>query len=468
MPAAPWHGPRHTHAKTDTTEAMTPHPTDPASPPLPPLLSGHKGYVLVVLFLVYALNYVDRQILVILGQPIKLEFGLKDWQLGFLTGTAFALFYATLGLPIARIADRANRVSIIAAALAIWSGMTSLCAATASFAQLAAARVGVGVGEAGGGPPSVSLIASYFDRRQRSTAMGIYSLGPTVGILIGFVVGGWVSQRYGWRAAMLVAGLPGLALAVLVKLTVREPRVEPGAPEPVVEVLPPFGETVRTLFGTRAYTMVIIATVGAGITVYGFMVWVPAYLIREYGLSTREVGTTVGLCAGIAGSFGVFAGGWLADLLGRRNHRWYLYIPALTTIVFYPLILGVLHAGSAKLAFIFLVPAYMVALAYTGPSWAVVQTIAPPQLRAMAAAILLFLVNLIGLGIGPQVVGLLSDVFQPDRGTAGGLSLAIAIVTSVAFPASIFFYLGARALPAEAYGQARPDRVHIATPLHRS
>lgn len=431
---------------------MTTHHSsnDGSAAPANALLSGRKGYVLFILFLVYTFNYVDRQVLVILAQPIKLEFGLKDWQIGFLTGTAFALFYATLGMPIARLADRSHRVNIIAISLTLWSAMTAVCAATTSFVQLAFARVGVGIGEAGGSPPALSLISSYFDRGQRATAMGVYSLGPTVGILLGFVVGGWVNARYGWRAAMLAAGLPGLLLAALVKLTIPEPRSAPGGGgEQLTEAQPPFWSTVRTLFAVPCFTLLNVATVAAGISLFGFMVWVPVFLIREFSLSTREVGTVVGLCAGLAGSIGVFGGGWLSDRLSKRDHRWQLRVPGLTTLAFWPLVLLVINAGSKQTAFMLLVPTYMFALAYTGPSWAVLQSIVPANMRAMAAAILLFLVNLVGLALGPQLVGLMSDVFQGHAEGVGGLRLAISIVSVGSLIATVLFFLGSKALKAE-------------------
>jgi MFS family permease len=406
---------------------------------------GHKTYVLFLLFLVYTFNYVDRQVLIILAEPIKREFGLKDWQLGFLTGTAFALFYATLGIPIARVADRLNRVSIIALALSVWSGMTALCAVTSNFAQLALARVGVGVGEAGGSPPAVSLLSTYFNRGQRSTAMGIYSLGATVGILFGFVVGGLINVHYGWRAAFLAAGAPGIALAALLKWTVREPRSELlgklGSPRSAES----FGQTFRVLFSIRSYLLLNIATVAAGITVYGFMVWTPVLLIRRFALSTGEVGTAIGLIAGIAGSAGVFFGGLSADYLAKADQRRQLWAPAVTSLLFWPLIMLAVNAPTAKSAFVVLVPAYAVALAYTGPAWAVLQSVTPPHMRAMAAAVLLFLVNLIGLGMGPQLIGILSDLLRSEPAYAG-LQRAIVIVCSVSLLASVFFYLTSKSL----------------------
>lgn len=414
-------------------------------PSTSPLFEGHKARVLLLLSLVYTFNYVDRQILIILAEPIKAEFGLKDWQLGFLTGTAFALFYATLGIPIARLADRWHRVNIVAISLAVWSTMTALCALTMNFVQLAAARIGVGVGEAGGTPPAVSVLSDYFNERQRATAMGIYQLGSTVGILIGFVAGGWVNQLYGWRVAMLVVGLPGILLALAVKLMVREPTrtVAAGA-----DAILPFGPTIRTLVAIRTFRWVNLAAVAAGFTVYGVMVWTPVYFIREFGLTTGEVGTAIGLIAGIAGSAGVFLGGYLADAFAKVDRRWLARLPALTTLLFVPCVLLVVNAASAKAALILMVPTYILALAYTGPTWAVLQTVSPPQMRAIAAAILLLLVNLIGLGLGPQAIGILSDVMNGGTGT-GGLRWGIGLAASVSVLASVFFLLASRSLQAE-------------------
>ena len=406
---------------------------------------GRKRYVLGLLFLVYTFNYVDRQILVILAEPIKHEFDLKDWQLGFLTGPSFALFYATMGIPIARLADRWNRVYIIASALAAWSAMTAVCAAAGSFVQLAAARVGVGIGEGGGGPPAISLLASYFKPLERATAMGVYSLGATVGTLIGFVIGGWVDAAYGWRAAILAVSLPGLGLAALIRFTVPETRV--WAADVALTNVPdaPMLATFRELLHIRTYRLLVFAAVAAGIAVYAFMVWVPVYLIRRFGLSTREIGTAFGLIAGTAGSLGVFLGGYLPDRLSRGDRRWQMRLPAMTTALFVPMTWLALHAPTKGWAFAMVVPAYALALAYTGPTWAVLQTVTPAHRRAMAAALAFLLVNLIGLGLGPQLVGILSDVLPTGPG-ARSLGDGISIVVLASFGASACFALGARSL----------------------
>jgi len=379
--------------------------------------SFRRNRVLLLLTAVYLLNYLDRQVLVILAEPIKREFALQDWQIGFLAGPAFALFYATLGIPVARMADRANRVDIIAVSLATWSAMTMLCASATSFVQLALARTGVGIGEAGGSPPAVSLLASYFPPARLSTAMSVYSSGATLGILAGFVIAGWVNAEHGWRVAMIVAGAPGIALAILVKLAVKDPRVPRELPADT-DSSRSVAASFRTLMASSRCRWINAAAVWAAVAVYGFMGWMPAYLMRSFDVSTREVGTALGLIAGIAGSAGVFAGGWFADRAAASSARRQFLVPAVTTAMFPVVAILALQARDWTTALVWLAPAYALCLAYTGPTWAALQTAVPQHMRAMAAALLLFLVNLVGLGLGPQLVGVASDLFA-DAGVDG-------------------------------------------------
>lgn len=422
---------------------------DPAAARGEPGSGSSATLALWLMFAAYTFNYVDRQILIILGEPIRSEFGLNDKQLGFLTGTAFALFYATLGVPIARVADRWNRVNILAGALALWSAMTALCAAAGSFAQLALARVGVGVGEAGGTPPAVSLLSDYFDERRRGTAMAIYQMGSTVGILIGFVVGGWVNQIWGWRVAMLSVGLPGILLAIAIKLAVREPLRTASRSN---DTAPAFGAALRVLRGIRTLRWTNFAATCNGIAVYGVMGWVPIYLIREYGMTTGQVGTYIGLIAGFVGSIGVFLGGWLSDFASRRDPRWRARIPAISSAVFVPLVLLVVTAPSATATIALLVPAYLAALAYTGPVWAILQSVSPPALRATSASILLLLVNLIGLALGPQLIGFISDAMQ-GAGDNTGLRVGICVSASFGLLGGAGLWMASNSLEADARAQ---------------
>ena len=290
-----------------------------------------RNYALGVLVVVYTFNFIDRQILSILLEPIKLELGLSDTALGLLTGFAFALFYATLGIPIARYADKNNRRNLIALALAIWSGMTALSGLAQNFWQLLAARIGVGVGEAGCSPPAHSMIADYFPAENRATALGIYSLGIPVGILFGFLAGGWLNEFFGWRVAFFVVGIPGLILAVLVRFTLAEPtrgmaegRIDSGEQPGVME-------TFRFMWRKKSFRHLAFGGALTAFVGYGLVTWVPSFLVRSHGMETGEIGTWLGLILGIPGGIGIAAGGWMADKLGSRDTRWYLWVVSVAT-----------------------------------------------------------------------------------------------------------------------------------------
>lgn len=403
--------------------------------------SAYSSYVLGVFTLVYCFNYLDRQILAILAEPIKRDLGLQDWQLGFLTGTSFALFYATMGLPIARLADRYNRVNILSIALVVWSSMTALCGVAGNFVQLAAARIMVGVGEAGGSPPAVSILSDYYPEERRATALGIYNLGVPLGTLLGFVVGGWVNELYGWRIAFLTVGIPGILLAIVVKLTIREPeRVArtDAAPKHVS-----LWSAIKVLYANDLYRTTIIATMLYAITVNVFFLWTPANMIRLFGLGTGQVGTIVGIMAGLGGVIGSLGGGYLADRLSKRNRRWLLWIPALSMLAFFPLVtLGVLMADWRAYSLL-LAPAFILAIAVNASVWTVTQNAVSPEMRATSAAFMLFAVNLIGLGLGPQLAGLVSDLVQPSFGNRS-LQVAIPLVTSFAWIAAYYYFKAAK------------------------
>ena len=278
-----------------------------------------RNYALGVLVVVYTFNFIDRQILSILLEPIKQDLGLSDSALGMLTGFAFALFYATLGIPIARFADRSNRRNLIAWALAIWSAMTAVSGLAQNFWHLLLARIGVGVGEAGCSPPAHSMLADYFPTENRATALGIYSLGIPFGILFGFIAGGWLNEFFGWRVAFFIVGVPGLLLAILVRFTLREPPRGMAEGRVADEEQPTIMETFRFLWSKRAFRHM---AVGGGLTAfvgYGVITWVPSFLIRSYGMSTGDVGTYLGLILGIPGGIGIALGGYLADRYGARD-----------------------------------------------------------------------------------------------------------------------------------------------------
>ncbi len=393
----------------------------------------YRTYLLVVLTIVYTFNFIDRQILSILAEPIKAELGLRDWHLGFLTGPAFALFYATLGIPVARLADRWHRVNVLSISLVIWSGLTAACGLATNFLQLALARVGVGVGEAGGSPPSISLISSYVPPRRRATAMAIYGLGVPIGTMFGFLIGGWVNEVLGWRWAFAIVGIPGVLLALVVKMTLREPAKEAIPTDDMVE--DSTWRTFKRLWKIPVYRLTVLGVSIGQLTIYGFMIWVPVHLIRTFDVGTGEAGTIVGLTVGLAGGLGTGFGGWIADRLSQRNPRWLSLYPAVTQALFLVFMFLTLFTNNKTTFIVLLVPTYMLITSKAGAVWSVLQTAAPKEDRAMSAAIMLFLNSILGLGLGPLLVGVLSDIFQPLAGSDsvryGLMTLSVFTITSV-------------------------------------
>jgi MFS family permease len=413
----------------------------------PPLASARtRAYVLTMLVIVYVFNFLDRQIVTILAEPIKVDLGLNDTQIGLMTGLAFAIFYTVLGIPIARLADRANRVSIISVALVIWSGMTALCGAAQNFVQMLVARIGVGVGEAGCSPPAHSLIADYYPPEKRASALSIYALGIPIGSILGLLAGGWIAEFYGWRMAFFIVGVPGIALALLVKLTVPEPirGMSDGAAAGSGESLS-LGETLRALAKNR--TMVHIAMGGAltSFVGYGLGQWLPAFFIRIHGLGIAETATYFGLALGVASAIGTFLGGTLADRLGRRDRRMYAWLPAGGVLLAFPFYVAALISGNPYLAIAILVAPSLLNSLWLGPAFGTIQNLAPMRMRALASAILLFILNIIGLGFGPFLVGVLSDLLSGRFGH-DSLRYAILIATGAYFWAGAHFLLAARTI----------------------
>jgi predicted MFS family arabinose efflux permease len=387
------------------------------SNPSPASLSTREaGISLAILSVVYAVNMLDRQILSMLLVPIQQDLGVSDTALGFLTGTSFALFYATAGIPIARLADRAVRIHIIAWGLMLWSAATAACGLARSFAHLALARILVGVGEAAGSPPAHSLISDYFPPAQRARSIAIYTMGASVGIGLGYALGGWLGDAIGWRMTFVVVGLPGLVLALVVRFGMREPPR--GAIEGRVQVgeQPALGETLRRLWRIRSYRHVLIATSLFNLAAYGTNMWVPTYLVRVHDLNRSESGVWLGLIAGGCGLAGAFTGGWLADLAARRDRRWFLWLPALAGIVTTPFLFAFLLVDSGHAALLCYVPLSFLSSSWNPPIYAAVQGLVSLRTRALASAVVLFALNLIGLGLGPQLVGVLNDLLDPRFG----------------------------------------------------
>ena len=404
-----------------------------------------RNYALGVLVVVYTFNFIDRQILSILLEPIKQDLGLSDSALGMLTGFAFALFYATLGIPIARFADRSNRRNLIAWALAIWSAMTAVSGLAQNFWHLLLARIGVGVGEAGCSPPAHSMLADYFPTENRATALGIYSLGIPFGILFGFIAGGWLNEFFGWRVAFFIVGVPGLLLAILVRFTLREPPRGMAEGRVADEEQPTIMETFRFLWSKRSFRHM---AVGGGLTAfvgYGVITWVPSFLIRSYGMSTGDVGTYLGLILGIPGGIGIALGGYLADRYGARDTRWYLWIVSVALIASTPLFFGVYLSNTAFASLMFLILPILLGNFYQATTFSQTQGLVSLRMRSVAAAVLLFILNMIGLGAGPQAVGILSDILQPSYGDES-LRYALLTLSTVHIWAAYHYYQAGKSL----------------------
>jgi MFS family permease len=377
---------------------------------------------LLILLGVFSINFMDRQILAILAEAIKQELSLSDTQIGLLYGFAFAALYATAGIPIARYADRANRASIINWSLVAFSVMSAACGLAVSYWELIGARIGVAVGESGTNPPSHSIIADLFPVNRRSTAMAVFSLGPHLGLLLGFVVGGWVGQFWGWRVAFLVAGLSGLVFVVPSVMFLRNPGGNRSTPR-----LPQFRAAVSALFVRRSARHLFAGATIFTAVAYSVVGWLPSMLMRS-GFSIGVTGSILALLLGLAGAAGTLLGGMLADRLGRPDPAWRLRVVALVLLLMAPAWAAAFLVGGAIATLGLLVlPAGLLGF-YLGPTFAMVQSLAPPETRATAAAALLFLGNTVGLGLGPVAIGALSDALLP---IAGQDSLRLALLTIV-------------------------------------
>lgn len=385
-------------------------------------VAANARTMLWVLLIVYIFNFLDRQIVNILAEPIKRDLGLSDTQLGLLAGPAFAVFYALLGIPIARYADRdgTNRVRLIALALAIWSVMTAVCGLAQNFVQLLFARIGVGVGEAGCTPAAHSLITDSVKPEKRSSAIAFYGLGVPVGSLLGLVIGGIVNDLYGWRIALMLVGLPGLLLALVILFVLREPRYLKPA-EAAATTAPPAaplstGEAMREIFSSRAFVYILIAASVTAFLGYGKALWTISFFIRSHGLSTTQAGIGMAVVLGLAAAVGTWLGGKIADRFGARNKKHILTFPAYGMAIVAPVLFLGYYMESWWIAMALLVIPSVVNNAYYGPAYGSVQGLVRPQARAVAASIMLFGQNLIGLGFGPFLFGVLSDMLAPAYG----------------------------------------------------
>jgi MFS transporter, Spinster family, sphingosine-1-phosphate transporter len=379
---------------------------------------GPLRLTLRVLLVVYIFNFLDRQIVNILAEPISKDLGLSDTQIGLMTGIAFAAFYTFLGIPIARHSDNpsTNRVRLISISLVVWSAMTALCGMAQNFLQLLLARIGVGVGEAGCTPAAHSLIADLAPPEKRASAISFYSLGIPIGSLLGMVIGGLVADAYGWRAAFLVAGLPGIALAVLVLLLLRDPRISAQINSATAKPAISTAEAFQEIISSRAFIYLAIGGAAAAFLSYGKATWTTIFFQRTHQLSPGEVGFWFGIGGGVAGIIGTFAGGWIADRFGKENRRHVLTAPAIGMVLAIPIAICAYWAQDWHFALLLIMLPTLFNALYVGPAYSCAQGLVPLRARAMASAVLLFAQNLIGLGLGPLFFGMLSDGIKPTAG----------------------------------------------------
>ena len=375
-----------------------------------------RAYVLFILVVVYAFNFIDRQIVGILAVPIKADLGLTDSQLGLMGGLAFALFYTGLGIPVAMLADRFSRTWIMTAALAIWSVMTAVSGLATNFWQLFAARLGVGVGEAGGVAPAYSLISDYFPANQRARAIGIYSFGIPIGSAIGIVFGGIIASLIDWRYAFFIVGLAGIVLAPIFRMTLREPERGRYDHKRDATKPPDLKLILRTLAGKPSFWLLALGASFSSMIGYGIFFWLPSFFVRSYGLTLLDASLFYGAILLLGGVVGIWAGGWLGDRFGQDKRAQYARIPAIAFVCSVPFyVLAILSPTLTVSFFAFLVPTAL-GLAWLGPVISAIQHLVRPAMRATASAIFLFIINLVGIGLGTYAIGAISDALATQFG----------------------------------------------------
>lgn len=427
--------------------------TDAAAVSNPAENRKYRYLVLFLLFLVYAFNFLDRQIISILAIPIREELGLNDRQLGLLGGLAFAFLYSTLGVPIAWLADRANRTWIITGALTLWSGFTVMCGFAGNFWQLFGARVGVGVGEAGGVAPSYSLIADYFPPKSRARALAVYSLGIPIGSAFGVIAGsqiagGAISEALDWRAAFIIVGVAGIIIAPLFKLVVREPvrgGLDTVKPDPAAKK-PSFGQVLGVLSKKPSFWLLTFGAACSSMMGYGVFFWLPSFFARSFDLGIIDTGWLFGTVLFIGGTAGIVLGGVLSDWLGSRSVSAYARVPGIAFLLTTPLyIAGVLAPTPILSLILFLIPTAL-GLAWLGPALSAFQHLVPPSMRTTASAIFLLVNNLIGIAGGIYVLGEFSTLLTPSFGD-DALRYSIILGSLIYLVAGTLFLLASKRLP---------------------
>ncbi|MCQ4346922.1 MFS transporter [Pseudomonas stutzeri] len=428
----------------------------------PARVTWHTHYALGVLTIIYVFNYIDRQLMAILIEPVKAEFGISDTQVGLLSGLTFAVFYTLFGFPLGRLSDRIGRKPVIALACIAWSAMTMLCGLAGSFLFLVLARIGVAIGEAGGTAPSMAMVSDLYPPQRRSTAMSVLMLGSSLGAIFGLGLGGWIAQHYGWRTAFVVIGAPGIFLGLLLWATVRTPRPAAattttttartangnaaGAPLPRET----WWQTLGLLLQTPGFLWIVLTGSAAAIAGYAIGTWAPSFLIRSHGLSLQEAGILVGVVGGTCSAIGTVTCGWFTDRMVRRDAGWQIGVPLLGTLLSIPFGLacflwpqGVAFSAfgiAVPLAFLFYIPFGFFGTWWATPCLSAISHLFPASRLAQATAIFVMGMTLLGVGLGPLVTGMLSDYFTPIAGSEA-LRYSLAASMSLLVLAALFLAL---------------------------
>lgn len=392
--------------------------------------TAYRTYVMCVLLIVYTLNFIDRQIVGILAIPIKADLGLNDTELGMLGGLAFALFYTGLGIPVAMLADRRSRTWIMTIALTLWSAMTAVCGLAQNFSQLFLARLGVGVGEAGGVAPAYSIIADYFPSHQRARALSVYSFGVPIGSALGIIFGGLIASRIDWRYAFFAVGIAGILIAPLFKLTVKEPPRGQFDDIKVATAPVSLSQILKVLAGKPSFWTMSLGASASSMMGYGAFFWLPSFLVRSFEMSLLDASLFFGATMLVGGIAGIWLGGLLADKLGTNNRGAYATVPGVAFLITVPLYALAILSSNLTLTFFALLLPIALSLAWLGPVISAMQHIVKPHMRATTSAIFLFINNLIGLGVGTLLIGYISDTLQARFGDD---SLRYAILSGSSF-----------------------------------
>ncbi|WP_373009307.1 MFS transporter [Hyphomonas sp.] len=417
-----------------------------------PATGTHPGgrLALVLLTLIGTINFVDRQLLAVLVEPILQDLHFSDTVFGLLTGLCFALFYATMGVPVAMVADRVNRVRLVAAACTVWSIFSGACGLATSFWQLAFARFGVGIGEAGGTAPSLSILADYYPPEKRPAVIGMFTVNGPLGVFIGISFGGWAAAQFGWRGAFFMVAILGVCLAPLLLLLVREPKRGATETRRVAEDAPALSlaSTVRLFLRLPTLRLLLLGSGASAFVSYGLLNWIPAYLMREAGMSLPQLSAWFGPAAGICMGIGIWGGGTIVNIGARKSLTAYAWAPAIAILVGVPVFIMALFVPGWPLALALMLLPMICITIYVAPALALVQNLAPLRARATATALLLLAFNIVGLGLGPLSIGIVSDLLSA-AGVAHSLRWALLCTAPAALVAGVAYILMARTIVAD-------------------